>query len=363
MAATDKLTIQAAITAHIRSGFSDTTANDLKAVFYEILDSYTNALNDTASNFTTNNPILLVNQIGIESDSLTTSPKFKIGNGITTWNSLPYANQSTLQQILANGNSTGNSSITSPLGHTSLNIVDTNLVAGYDDGTSGGYLICDANRVTFVYSSATTGGIVNINTPKAEVVHDLLIELTAPSIKKNGVELATITDVNNAIIGLLDDRGNYDASINLFPSSGGSGTSGAILKGDLWTISVAGTLGGVVVTVGDVVRCLSNTPGQTSANWTITEYNLGYVPENANNKVTSVVGNTTSNTVYASVKAIYDWAVGLFAPLASPTFTGTVTVPTPVNNTDAATKAYVDSSSAPDFDYVLMSSFKSIYNY
>ena len=33
------------------------------------------------------------------------------------------------------------------------------------------------------------------------------------------------------------------------------------------------------------------------------------------------------------------------APLASPTFTGTVTVPTPSNNTDAATKAYADSLS------------------
>lgn len=31
------------------------------------------------------------------------------------------------------------------------------------------------------------------------------------------------------------------------------------------------------------------------------------------------------------------------APLASPTFTGTVTVPAPTNSTDAATKAYVDS--------------------
>ena len=31
------------------------------------------------------------------------------------------------------------------------------------------------------------------------------------------------------------------------------------------------------------------------------------------------------------------------APLASPTFTGTVTVPTPTNSTDAATKGYVDS--------------------
>lgn len=37
--------------------------------------------------------------------------------------------------------------------------------------------------------------------------------------------------------------------------------------------------------------------------------------------------------------------LGLKAPTASPTFTGTVTVPTPVNSTDASTKAYVDSVS------------------
>lgn len=34
------------------------------------------------------------------------------------------------------------------------------------------------------------------------------------------------------------------------------------------------------------------------------------------------------------------------APLASPTFTGAVTVPTPTNNTDATTKAYVDTAAA-----------------
>lgn len=36
-------------------------------------------------------------------------------------------------------------------------------------------------------------------------------------------------------------------------------------------------------------------------------------------------------------------SLSLKAPLASPTFTGTVTVPAPVNNTDATTKSYVDS--------------------
>ena len=44
--------------------------------------------------------------------------------------------------------------------------------------------------------------------------------------------------------------------------------------------------------------------------------------------------------------------LGLKAPLASPTFTGTVTVPTPVNNTDAVTKAYVDTAVGSGLDKV-----------
>ena len=43
------------------------------------------------------------------------------------------------------------------------------------------------------------------------------------------------------------------------------------------------------------------------------------------------------------VSTIQQTALDLKANLASPTFTGTVTVPTPTNNTDAATKAYTDA--------------------
>ncbi len=46
------------------------------------------------------------------------------------------------------------------------------------------------------------------------------------------------------------------------------------------------------------------------------------------------------------LETFYKWA--LKAPLASPTFTGTVTVPTPVNATDAVTKNYVDTTLAPN---------------
>ena len=48
----------------------------------------------------------------------------------------------------------------------------------------------------------------------------------------------------------------------------------------------------------------------------------------------------------ASYAAGITTALGLKAPLASPTFTGTVTVPTPVSNTDASTKVYVDSTAS-----------------
>ena len=45
------------------------------------------------------------------------------------------------------------------------------------------------------------------------------------------------------------------------------------------------------------------------------------------NKTGTVTGNEASTSKYLTVKGVYDWAVGLFAPKASPTFTGTVTTP------------------------------------
>ncbi|CAB4147499.1 hypothetical protein UFOVP518_31 [uncultured Caudovirales phage] len=65
----------------------------------------------------------------------------------------------------------------------------------------------------------------------------------------------------------LDDRGDYDASVGTFPATGGSGTAGAIMEGDYWTISVAGTLGTTDYVVGDLVYALDDAPAQTSTNW------------------------------------------------------------------------------------------------
>lgn len=87
------------------------------------------------------------------------------------------------------------------------------------------------------------------------------------------------------VVGLWDDRGGFDASVNTFPTTGGSGAAGAILKGDIWTISVVATAGPLLgLPVGTAVRAIVDAPGQTASNWSESQAGIGYVPENASNK-------------------------------------------------------------------------------
>ncbi|MFN8238643.1 MAG: hypothetical protein U0T77_10785 [Chitinophagales bacterium] len=113
----------------------------------------------------------------------------------------------------------------------------------------------------------------------------------------NAVVLASAQSyADSLVIGLLDDRGNYDASGNLFPATGGSGASGAIKKGDIWTVSVAGTLGSKAVSSGDTVRALVDAPGQTSANWAVMETNFGYTPLNAASNLSDLTSASSART-------------------------------------------------------------------
>lgn len=99
---------------------------------------------------------------------------------------------------------------------------------------------------------------------------------------------ADIAYVDALVQGLADYRGTFDASGGAYPSTGGSGTAGAILKADFWIIAVAGTLPtGVIVEVGDWVFAKIDTPGNTQANWDVVQYNIGFTPENVANKETA----------------------------------------------------------------------------
>jgi hypothetical protein len=139
----------------------------------------------------------------------------------------------------------------------------------------------------------------------------LVVDEANNTLKFNTNEVATQNYVDNKVAGLLDLRGNHNASGNTYPSSGGSGTAGAILKGDFWYISVAGTLGGVAVNVGDSIYALVDSPGTTSTNWAVLDANLSYVAEDSANKTNTVAGNEANTTKYLSVKGFYDYLIGM----------------------------------------------------
>jgi hypothetical protein len=42
--------------------------------------------NDTAANWSANNPVLALAEMGVENDT----DQFKLGNGVDSWNALPY---------------------------------------------------------------------------------------------------------------------------------------------------------------------------------------------------------------------------------------------------------------------------------
>jgi hypothetical protein len=119
-----------------------------------------------------------------------------------------------------------------------------------------------------------------------------------------GTALSSLeTRMDNIQVGLFDYRGVYDASVNTYPATGGSGTGGAILKGDAWYISVAGTLGGDAVQIGDIVFANVDTPAQTSTKWYVAQGNVkstADVPDTTDYRYCTdaekvVIGNT-SNT-------------------------------------------------------------------
>ncbi len=93
-----------------------------------------------------------------------------------------------------------------------------------------------------------------------------------------------------------------------FPTTANTVGEVAIKKGFTWVVSgVTGqyTFQGVTVNNGDTLLALVDNASATSAaDWNITESNLGYTPENLNNKVTNL--SSPDDTKYPTTKAIVD---------------------------------------------------------
>ncbi len=118
--------------------------------------------------------------------------------------------------------------------------------------------------------------------------------------------------VDGTVVSAIKDNGNWDASGNLFPNV--NSQNQPITKGDLWYISVGGTLGGTPVLAGYSIRALVNNPQQNAANWGILNVGLGYVPENVANKSTDGTLSANSDTLYPSQKAVRTYVNSISAP-------------------------------------------------
>ena len=109
--------------------------------------------------------------------------------------------------------------------------------------------------------------------------------------------------------------------------------------------------------INDAVNLATDTVGSYVASLTA---GTGITLSNNSGEEASPTVTVDTSVIQARVANVTDTEIGyldgvtsaiqtqidLKAPLASPTFTGTVTVPTPTNSTDAATKAYADTIAA-----------------
>lgn len=89
--------------------------------------------------------------------------------------------------------------------------------------------------------------------------------------------------------------GGWDASTGNFPTVGTSSDS-SVRQGDMYNITVAGTIGGVAYDVGDNIYALINAPGQTAASWAALEHNTQQATETLRGTVTIADATTVNNT-------------------------------------------------------------------
>lgn len=178
-------------------------------------------------------------------------------------------------------------------GGSSINVIDNLASTSATDALSANQgNALDSRLQTVENAQAAYGNIVTYN---ASAFDSAGSAAAAESNAKNYAD--------GLVVGLLDDRGNYNpTATSAYPTTGGSGESGAILKGDLWAISADGTVNGIAVTVGDTIRALVDSPAQVNANWAITQNNLIYIPENSSNKATSLT--LPNDTKYPTTQAV-----------------------------------------------------------
>ena len=309
----------------------------------------------TAASWTSNNPVLFVGEIGYETDT----KKFKIGDGSTAWTSLTY---SSIPLNLASINDLGDVTITAAADGDFLRWNGTawvNDAVNLSTDTIGSYVESLVAGTGVTLSDNSGEGA----TPTVAIGQDVSTSAT--------VEFGALTVNGQTTIGghvLPDENETFDlgSASYRFRDIYLSGTTidlgGAQITSDGTAIAFSGeiSVGGGANLVGDVtgnadtattLQTARNIAGQSfdgSANISIAPTDLTGVTSTAAeiNILDGATLSTTELNYVDGVTSAIQTQIDTKAPLASPTFTGTVTVPAPSNNTDAVTKAYVDTTAS-----------------
>jgi hypothetical protein len=251
---------------------------------------------DTATNWTNANPVLLVREIGLETDT----KYFKFGDGTTAWNSLTYPGLPK-SRITGIENVDNTSDVNKPVStlQVAADLNTLNTAKAYTDSelntaivgeiaddiiaslaTANAYTLAQKNILDVSIASAiTTANTYTDSELTIAIAGEIADDIAASLVTANAYTDAREVNIEAQIaaslvtaeaytdataVGLIKDMGTYDPSItNQFPT-------GTILKGYTYIYSNTGTQGSVTVSAGDQVRAKINTPGQTEANWLIT---------------------------------------------------------------------------------------------
>jgi hypothetical protein len=350
----------------------------------------------TASAWASANTVLFSGEIGLETDT----NKFKIGNGSTAFNSLPYfngnlagSNLNDLADVTIvsasdgdflrwNGTAWINDAVNLSTDTVGNYVVDVTGGTGVTithtpgEGSTASVAIGQSVATSDVPTFAglnLNGNVVFEGTTANEFETTLTVidptadrTITFPDATGTVVTTGDTGSVTSTMIvdgTIVNTDINASASIAL--SKLASGTSAQVVIANSSGVPTYTTLSGDV-TISDtgVASIAANSVAlgtDTTGNY------MADVSAGTGITVTHTVGEGSTATVavdttiiQARVTDVSDTEIGYLngvtsaiqtqidskAPLASPTFTGTVTVPTPINNTDASTKTYVDSTAS-----------------
>ena len=175
--------------------------------------------------------------------------------------------------------------------------------------------------ITLDTSALGDGTVTNVSSATPSLISvasqestPAITAITSGGVGSGSTSLATGAQIqaaiNTAVTGLLDYKGGYDAPLNSPDLDSGSNI--AILKGDAYTVTVAGTFFTEAVGIGDLLIAnddMAANGGSALTNWTTVQNNIG----------TAQVGATDG----ATAKGIAGFDNQMFATTANGFITST----------------------------------------